>query len=40
VSRRVAGRLGRTALRVGARVADVEAATTARFDVVLATQCA
>jgi hypothetical protein len=37
---RVVGRLCRRELRAGAWVADVGAATTARFDVVLATQSA
>ena len=40
VFRRVEGRLCLTELLDGASVADVEAATTARFDVVLATQSA
>jgi 3-oxoacid CoA-transferase B subunit len=40
VFRRVVGRLCLTELLDGASVADVEAATTARFDVVLATQSA
>jgi acyl CoA:acetate/3-ketoacid CoA transferase beta subunit len=40
VFRRVEGRLCLTELLDGGGVADVEAATTARFDVVLATQSA